>query len=102
MSLLRLFQRRPNFADGLTASRNTPDAILIDVRTTEEYAGGHIPGSVSLPLDRISSIKLDKSHPLFVYCQSGARSGQACVWLKRQGYTVTNIGGIAGYRGILE
>ena len=102
MNLRQLFKRRPSFSEGLAASNCTPDAIVLDVRTTEEYAEGHIPGSVNLPLDRISSIKYDKSHPLFVYCYSGARSGQACAWLNRQGYTATNIGGIAGYRGILE
>ena len=102
MSAWRLFGRRPGFTEGLETCRSTPDAVLLDVRTTEEYAVGHIPGSVNLPLDRLSGIKLDKSHPLFVYCHSGIRSRQACAWLNRQGYTATNIGGIAGYQGILE
>jgi phage shock protein E len=54
-------------------------------------------------LDRISTVKYPKTKPLFVYCQSGARSSQACSWLKQQGYEqVTNIGGIMGYRGSLE
>ena len=34
----------------------TPDAVLLDVRTLEEYAGGHIPSAKNLPLDRISEI----------------------------------------------
>ncbi|MBE7720744.1 MAG: rhodanese-like domain-containing protein [Lacrimispora celerecrescens] len=57
---------------------------------------------LNLPLDRLESMKLDKSNPVFVYCQSGARSGQACRYLWANGYSVTDIGGISAYRGILE
>lgn len=57
---------------------------------------------LNLPLDRLESMKLDKSNPVFVYCQSGARSGQACRYLRANGYSVTDIGGISAYRGILE
>lgn len=57
---------------------------------------------LNLPLDRLESMKLDKSNPVFVYCQSGARSGQACRYLRANGYSVMDIGGISAYRGILE
>ena len=88
--------------DNVEKFRRTPIARLLDVRASEEYAAVRIPGSVNLPLDRIETIKADKAQPLFVYCLSGARSSQATAYLARQGYTVTNIGGISGYRGILE
>ena len=78
-------------------------AMLIDVREKEEYRSGHIPDAKNIPLSQIEktpSIVTDKSMPLFVYCLSGARSGQAVGRLKRMGYTsVKNIGGIGSYRG---
>lgn len=79
------------------------DIKLIDVRTTDEYRNGHIPRSKNIPLDRISSISLDKETPLFVYCQSGMRSKSACNELVNMGYTdVTNIGGIVSWSGKIE
>ena len=65
---------------GVEEFRATPGARLVDVRTPGEYAGGHIPGAVNVPLQQIGAIASevpDKSTPLFVYCMSGARSQQA-------------------------
>ena len=77
--------------------------LLVDVREPDEYAQGHVPGSVNLPLSRIRSaedVLTDYDAPLFVYCLSGGRSGQAVSTLTRMGYTaVTNIGGISSYHG---
>ena len=72
------------------------------MRTPEEYRAGHVPGAKNLPLDRLGGVNLPKSQPVFAYCLSGARSAQACAWLKRKGYEATNLGGIGGYRGPLE
>ncbi|ADL06558.1 rhodanese-like domain-containing protein [Lacrimispora saccharolytica] len=102
MSIFGFLTNRSDFAVGMEQARNTPNAVLLDVRTAQEYTGGHVPGSMNLPLDCLESIKIDKNNPVFVYCQSGARSGQACRYLRAKGYTVTNIGGIADYRGALE
>lgn len=100
------FLRGPDMEAGLTQCRNTPGALLLDVRTPEEYRGGHIPGSRNLPLDAlqgIGTVAPDKSTPLYVYCRSGARSGQAATLLQRMGYSrVTNIGGILQYHGKVE
>ena len=101
MSLLDLL-RRPDLGQGLARARGTADAVLLDVRMAEEYAAGHVPGSVNLPLDRLEAIALPRETPLFVYCYSGARSGQACRKLQAMGYRCENIGGLAGYRGSLE
>lgn len=88
---------------GVAEYAKTDDAVLLDVRTAEEYRDGHIEGSINLPLDRIMAIEntvKDNNTPLFVYCYSGSRSGQAAAYLKRMGYTnTTNIGGISSYRG---
>lgn len=78
-------------------------AVLVDVRTAEEYRSGHIENSINIPVDRISSIKdsvKDRDTQLYVYCYSGGRSGRAVSHLKQIGYkNVKNIGGISKYRG---
>ena len=80
-----------------------PSIRLIDVRSSDEYRQGHIPGSMNIPLDQISGITRvvpDKDSRLFVHCLSGARSQRACAWLAKLGYSdVTNIGGIAQWTG---
>lgn len=97
------FFRGADINTGITKYEATDGAVLIDVRTPEEYRDGHIDGSINLPLDRISFIENtveNKNTPLYVYCYSGSRSGRAVSYLKQNGYTdVTNIGGIKNYRG---
>ena len=101
MSIFSVFQRA-DINTGLEQVRRTPGALLLDVRTGEEYAAGHVPGSRNIPLDRIGEAALDREAPLFVYCRSGARSSQACAILRQRGYEAVNIGGILHYRGTLE
>lgn len=100
------FLKGPDINAGVAAFKQTAQAVLLDVRTPGEYREGRIPGAVNLPLQQIASVEkkvADKETPLFVYCLSGARSGQAAARLKAMGYTqVRNIGGINGYRGPLE
>ena len=102
MGLFNLF-RTADINAGVSEYEATDSAILLDVRTAEEYRDGHIDGSVNVPLDRISSIEntvKDKSTPIYVHCLSGGRSVQAVAYLKQIGYTnATNIGGISSYRG---
>lgn len=71
-------------------------AVIIDVRTHEEFASGHIKGAKNIPLQVISGklaeiIKLNK--PVIVCCRSGMRSAQAESILKAQGVEVINGGG---------
>ncbi len=78
------------------------NAVLIDVRSPEEYAQVHIPKSKSLPLDRlpngITKIAKNKDDELIVYCLSGARAASACMQLSSMGYTnVCNMGGIQSW-----
>ena len=105
MGFFDLF-RQPDINQGVEEYRAVPQAILLDVRTPEEYRGGHVPGSRNLPLqqiEKITAIAEKKETPLFVYCQSGARSRQAVSLLQRMGYeNVNNIGGMAAYRGKVE
>ena len=105
MGIFDLF-RQPNINQGVVDYHNTPDSILLDVRTHQEYREGHIPGSKNVPLqtiDKISSVADNKNIPLFVYCYSGGRSRQAASMLQHMGYTnVQNIGGISAYQGKVE
>ena len=82
------------------------DAKLLDVRTPAEYMLGHIPGSVNIPLHSIDEIEYlvdNKKDPLYLYCQSGARSRLAAAQLADMGYqNVHNIGGITAYSGKVE
>jgi phage shock protein E len=69
-------------------------AIIVDVRTPDEFRSGHVAGSINIPLDRIESqlAKLDKNKSIITCCRSGARSGMAADMLKRHGYDVYNGG----------
>jgi len=93
----------PDIDQGVEEYKHVSGAILLDVRTPDEYREGHIPSSQNIPLQTIEKVKSaikDPATPLFVYCYSGSRSAQATAVLKRMGYThVKNIGGIAGYTG---
>lgn len=80
--------------DKVTLSKLT----VLDVRTTEEFSEGNIPYSTNIPVDLLISttnLNLDKSKPLLVYCESGARSQLACQILDEQGYQTYNL--LGGY-----
>ena len=100
------FLSGPRIDQGVSEFRETPGAVLLDVRTPQEYREGHIPGSINIPLQSLSTadqIPAGKDTLLFVYCYSGARSAQAVRLLAGMGYTNTkNIGGIAAYKGKVE
>ncbi len=89
--------------DDISEFQSTDGAVLVDVRTPEEYTEERIDKSINISLDdieKISSVVSDKSTPLFVYCRSGNRSGQAVSILRHMGYTnARNIGGITNYKG---
>ena len=100
------FLKQPDINKGILEYRNTNGAVLLDVRTAQEYQEGHIPGSINIPLqtiDKIRSVADNKDTALFVYCYSGGRSRQAVSALQHMGYTnARNIGGIAAYSGKVE
>ena len=100
------FLRQPDVNQGVKEYKNTTGAVLLDVRTPQEYSEGHIPGSKNVPLqtiDKVRTVVENKDTELFVYCYSGARSRQATAALGQMGYTkVNNIGGISSYRGKVE
>ena len=70
--------------------KNNDNAILVDVRSRQEYLEGHLNGSVNIPLYELEqccerTLK-DKEAIIIVYCQYGARSKKAIMLLKRHGY----------------
>ena len=84
MGFFDLF-KQPDVNQGVKEYQRTSGAMLLDVRTPEEYRSGHIPGSRNLPLqtiDSVSTVVENKDTSLYVYCQSGARSRQAAGVLK--------------------
>lgn len=91
--------RDPALAHKLVAS----GAVLIDVRTPDEFQARHIEGAVNIPVDdlasRMSEVQTltsgDSKKPIVVYCHSGNRAGRAKKVLEGKGYSqVTNLGGI--------
>ncbi|MFC9481712.1 rhodanese-like domain-containing protein [Streptomyces griseus] len=77
------------------------ELTVIDVRTPGEYAAGHLPGALNIPLDHIqralSDIR-DAAHrkDVLVVCASGARSGNACKILAENGITTSTLSGGTG------
>lgn len=76
------------------------DHVLIDVRTREEFASGHIEGAINIPVEeigqRLSEVPQDQT--VVLYCRSGNRSAQAANILERAGYDgIYDLGGIIAW-----
>ncbi len=79
-----------------------PDVQLLDVRTAEEFAEGHLSGAMNIDVKKSSfmdeaRVRLDKARKVAVYCRSGRRSANAATMLTDEGYQVVNMKG-----GIVE
>lgn len=76
------------FQTGMEADENEQ---LVDVRTFEEFTGGHIPGATNIdfydPAFRARIGKLDPAQPVYVYCKSGGRSAKAAQIFRELGFT---------------
>jgi phage shock protein E len=70
-------------------------ATIIDVRSKGEYQGGHIKGSVNIPLDSLGNnlSKIKKDKPVITCCASGMRSASAKAMLKSRGFAEVHNGG---------
>ncbi len=118
--------RKKDMNQGVEEWKNTKGAVLLDVRTTEEYREYHIDGSINIPLQSIDDAEMqipdknqriyvhclsgvrsanaemqipDKNQRIYVHCLSGVRSANAVRSLKKSGYSdVIDIGGINSYR----
>ncbi len=82
---------------------------LIDVREPDEYASGHAPGAVLMPLGSVlaGEVTIEASGPVYMICRSGARSMRACETLHAQGIAAVNVAGgtmawVASGYGVVE
>lgn len=86
-------------------------ALLVDVRTAEEYASGRIPGAILFPYDEIrtksaafrAAAGADLDRPIIVYCRSGRRSAIAADEIAALGYrNILDLGAVGNWKGKLE
>lgn len=91
------------WAEGLA---NDSNAVILDVRTEEEFSEGMIPNAINLNIFRGQAFvyevdALDKEKSYYVYCRSGGRSGQACTMMNELGFTKAYnlIGGFSEWQG---
>lgn len=93
---------------GLGSSANRSDearqrvaagAILLDVRTPAEFAGGHLPGAKNIPVQDLAARmrELPEGASVVVYCRSGARSAAAAQLLRGRGHDVLDISTMAAW-----
>lgn len=82
-------------AAALEMAQRDDAPIVLDVRTPEEFAAGHVPGAILIPHDQLASrlAELDASRHVLVYCRSGARAGKAEATLAAAGFEVRQIEG---------
>ena len=83
----------------VAACANGAKSMIIDVRTIEEWNAGHLASAQHLQLELVASniteLAPDKDQPIYLYCRSGNRSGQAKTIMEGLGYSqVTNAGGL--------
>jgi len=72
-------------------AKSSKDAVILDVRTPEEYREGYIDKAVNIdfynPAFKSEIVKLDKTKSYFVYCKAGGRSASAAEMMRKEGFT---------------
>ncbi|MBP3647134.1 MAG: rhodanese-like domain-containing protein [Clostridia bacterium] len=96
--------RRITMQEAVEMMEKEENRIILDVRTHQEYAAGHIPGAIVIPNETIGTAEIpqlpDKDQLIMVYCRSGNRSKQASDKLVKLGYTnIVEFGGIIDWPG---
>jgi len=91
---------KPEDAKKMLESENPP--ALIDVREPDEFASGHIPNAVNVPLGDVVNgvirLGIPKDQPIMVYCRTGRRSSEAASKLQGAGYQkIYDLGGITDW-----
>ena len=74
------------------------DVLVVDVRESREYRPGHVPGAKNVPLSLLPALlpEVPKDRPVYVICQSGARSARATELMRGVGIDATNVAGGTG------
>ena len=86
--------------DDIKAKIVNGQAVLLDVRTDEEWHESHAAGAIHIPLANLASAykdKLELNQTVYLYCGSGKRAGEAKSILDAAGYTAVNIGGLTDW-----
>ena len=105
---IKLTYKSVSMNEGLKMMAESSDFILLDVRRSDEFASGHIPGAVLFTNELMTKADAEKLLPnknqrIYVYCRSGRRSKEASQKLVDYGYSnVIEIGGILDYEGEIE
>lgn len=83
--------REVSAAELLQRQATGEQLLLVDVRSADEFAGGHVPGAINLPHGEVTgnepALREWKQKPVVIYCQSGRRAGMAAKVLAAQGFT---------------
>ena len=86
--------------------QNDKNAVVLDVRTVDEFADGIIPNAINIDIFKGQGFiykleELDKSNNFYVYCKAGSRSAQACNIMNQLGFnnTFNLVGGIMQWHG---
>lgn len=94
---------QPDWVSQLEADEN---AVILDVRTEDEWNDGYIPNAINIDIYKGQGFiyevdQLDKSKNYYVYCKAGARSHQACSVMNQLGFenTFNLVGGFMNWRG---
>ncbi|MBD3583832.1 rhodanese-like domain-containing protein [Flavobacterium selenitireducens] len=95
-----------NQQDWLDQLQKDTDAVILDVRTEDEWNDGIIPGAVNIDIYKGQGFiyevdQLDKSKNYYVYCKAGGRSAQACAIMGQLGFgnTYNLVGGFTQWEG---
>ncbi len=99
--------RQITMDEAVVMMKEKENYIILDVRTKEEFDGGHIPGAINVANEEIGTEEInelpDKNQLILVYCRSGRRSKEASEKLVKLGYTnVVEFGGIIDWKGDVE
>ncbi len=102
-----LFRSTPSISAEDLKTMVDEGAVIVDVRTPQEFAEGALRGAVNIPVQVIAGQideikKLNKNNkPVILYCRSGGRAGTAESMLKGAGVEAINIGGYGSWASVL-
>ena len=90
---------RPPPVDEVALAAITAGALVVDVRTTDEFSSGHFAGAINIPhesiVEGLRARDISPDQPVVLYCRTGNRSGKAQQAMRTAGYTsVSNAGGL--------
>lgn len=99
--------RRITADEAQVLMRREQDYLILDVRSPEEYAAGHIPHAINIPMEQFGEDPPkelpDRNQMIFVYCVKGVRSMNVANRLAHMGYkNIVEMGGIQDWHGDIE